>query len=662
MIEKYKHGKVKKLFEVKTLILLQVNGLSKLYGAETILANIKLEVQTKDRIALVGRNGAGKSTLLKIIAGELSHDGGEIIKPKDVSIGYLAQNTGLETSLTIWDEMLTVFTHLQQMETKLRRLEQEMGKEENFSNAATYEKLLADYDQLQLDYKDQGGYQYEADIRSILSGLGFPVETHQTTISTLSGGQKTRLALGKLLLTKPDLLILDEPTNHLDIETLTWLEQYLQGYPGAILIVSHDRYFLDKLVTQVYEISNKESRRFVGNYSKYLDLKSALYEQEIKRYEKQQDEIAKLEDFVQKNIARASTTKRAQSRRKQLDRMELLTRPLGDSKSASFHFDIEKQSGNDVLQVKDATIGYDEDPIIEHVNMRLTRGDSVALVGPNGIGKSTLLKSIVNKLQLLHGDVAFGSNVSVGYYDQEQANLTSSKRVLNELWDEYPLQPEKEIRTILGNFLFTGDDVLKPVSSLSGGQKARLALAKLMMQKSNLLILDEPTNHLDLNSKEILENALIDYPGTLLFVSHDRYFINRVTTTVVELSTEGAQEYLGDYDYYVEKKNEMIERAVFEQQEQQENQAPVQKTVAQEKLNYLEEKERKQLERQRTRKIEELEQNIVSLEEEIATLEDQLCLPEIYADYEKASEITTKKQTLQEQLEACMAEWEELHI
>ncbi|MCU5545677.1 ABC-F family ATP-binding cassette domain-containing protein [Bacillus cereus] len=644
------------------MILLQVNGLSKLYGAETILANIKLEVQTKDRIALVGRNGAGKSTLLKIIAGELSHDGGEIIKPKDVSIGYLAQNTGLETSLTIWDEMLTVFTHLQQMETKLRRLEQEMGKEENFSNEAIYERLLADYDQLQLNYKDQGGYQYEADIRSILSGLGFPVETHQTTISTLSGGQKTRLALGKLLLTKPDLLILDEPTNHLDIETLTWLEQYLQGYPGAILIVSHDRYFLDKLVTQVYEISNKESRRFVGNYSKYLDLKSALYEQEMKRYEKQQDAITKLEDFVQKNIARASTTKRAQSRRKQLDRMELLTRPLGDSKSASFHFDIEKQSGNDVLQVKDATIGYDEDPIIENVTMRLTRGDSVALVGPNGIGKSTLLKSIVNKLPLLNGDVSFGSNVSVGYYDQEQANLTSSKRVLNELWDEYPLQPEKEIRTILGNFLFTGDDVLKPVSSLSGGQKARLALAKLMMQKSNLLILDEPTNHLDLNSKEILENALIDYPGTLLFVSHDRYFINRVTTTVVELSTEGAQEYLGDYDYYVEKKNEMIERAAFEQLEQQENQAPVQKTVAQEKLNYLEEKERKQLERQRTRKIEELEQNIVNLEEEIATLEDQLCLPEIYADYEKASEITTKKQTLQEQLETCMAEWEELHV
>ncbi|MEN1939318.1 ABC-F family ATP-binding cassette domain-containing protein [Paenibacillus sp. 102] len=641
------------------MILLQVNGLSKLYGAETILANIKLEVQTKDRIALVGRNGAGKSTLLKIIAGELSHDGGEIIKPKDVSIGYLAQNTGLETSLTIWDEMITVFTHLQQMEKKLRRLEQEMGKEENFSNAATYEKLLADYDQLQLDYKDQGGYQYEADIRSILSGLGFPVETHQTTISTLSGGQKTRLALGKLLLTKPDLLILDEPTNHLDIDTLTWLEQYLQGYPGAILIVSHDRYFLDKLVTQVYEISNKESRRYVGNYSKYSDLKAALYEQEMKRYEKQQEEIAKLEDFVQKNIARASTTKRAQSRRKQLDRMELLTRPLGDSKSASFHFDIEKQSGNDVLQVKDVSIGYEKEPVIEHVNMRLTRGDSVALVGPNGIGKSTLLKSIVNKLKTLSGEVSFGSNVSIGYYDQEQANLTSSKRVLNELWDDYPLEPEKEIRTILGNFLFTGDDVLKPVSSLSGGQKARLALAKLMMQKSNLLILDEPTNHLDLNSKEILENALIDYPGTLLFVSHDRYFINRVTTTVVELSTDGAQEYLGDYDYYIEKKNEMIERAEFEQQGAD---VPVQKTIAQEKLNYLEEKERKKSERQRIRKIEEIEQNIANLEEEIAQLEEELCLPEVYADYERASEITTAKQTKQEELEKFMAEWEELHV
>ncbi|WP_369901409.1 ATP-binding cassette domain-containing protein [Bacillus manliponensis] len=639
------------------MILLQVNGLSKLFGAETILSNIKLEVQTRDRIALVGRNGAGKSTLLKIIAGELSHDGGEIIKPKDVSIGYLAQHTGLETSLSIWDEMLTVFSHLQHMEKELRRLEQEMGKEEVFSNANLYEKLLTDYDRLQLDYKNKGGYQYEADIRSVLSGLGFPTETQGVKISTLSGGQKTRLALGKLLLTKPDLLILDEPTNHLDIDTLTWLEQYLQGYPGAILIVSHDRYFLDKLVTQVYEISHKKSKRYVGNYSKYLDLKAAAYEQEMRLYEKQQEEVAKLEDFIQKNIARASTTKRAQSRRKQLDRMELMDRPLGDTKSASFHFDIERQSGNDVLQVKDVAIGYDDHAIIEDVRMNLTRGDSVALVGPNGIGKSTLLKSIVDKLALLNGEISFGSNVSIGYYDQEQAKLTSSKRVLDELWDDYPLQPEKEIRTVLGNFLFSGDDVLKSVSSLSGGEKARLALAKLMMQKSNLLILDEPTNHLDLNSKEILENALIDFPGTLLFVSHDRYFINRVATKVIELSTDGAQEYLGDYDYYVEKKTEMLERAELESTEKDE---PVKKQIAQEKLNYLEEKERKKLERQRLRKIEELETTIADLEEAIAALEAELCLPEVYADYERASEITNNKETKQTHLEQLMEEWEQL--
>ncbi|WP_242225285.1 ABC-F family ATP-binding cassette domain-containing protein [Bacillus cereus group sp. BfR-BA-01380] len=641
------------------MILLQVNNLSKLFAAEVILSNIKLEVQTRDRIALVGRNGAGKSTLLKIIAGELSHDGGEIIKPKDVSIGYLAQHTGLETSLTIWDEMLTVFLHLERMEKELRRLEQEMGKEENFTNETVYEKLLAEYDRLQLEYKNEGGYQYEADIRSVLSGLGFPPETHGTTISALSGGQKTRLALGKLLLTKPDLLILDEPTNHLDIETLTWLEQYLQGYPGAILIVSHDRYFLDRLVTQVYEISNKQSRKYTGNYSKYLELKAALYEQEIKRYEKQQDEVAKLQDFIQKNIARASTTKRAQSRRKQLDRMELIEKPIGDTKSASFHFDIDKQSGNDVLQVKNVTIGYNNKPIIQNIRFQLTRGDSVALVGPNGIGKSTLLKSLVDKLRPLNGNISFGSNVSIGYYDQEQANLTSSKRVLNELWDDYPMQPEKEIRTVLGNFLFSGDDVLKPVSSLSGGQKARLALAKLMMQKSNVLILDEPTNHLDLSSKEILENALIDFPGTILFVSHDRYFINRIATKVIELSTDGAEEYLGDYDYYVEKKNEMLERAELEEQE---TNTPVQKQVAQEKLSYIEEKERKKQERQRMRRIEELEENIATIEEQIMALEEQLCLPEVYADYERASDITAEKQTLQEQLEACMEEWEELQL
>lgn len=539
---------------MKKMILLQVNQLCKYFGADLILSNIKLEVQTRDKIALVGRNGAGKSTLLKIISGQLSYDNGEIIQPKDVSIGYLAQNTGLQSTRSIWDEMLTVFQPLIEMEKDLRQLENKMAQLSPTENHEQYEQILKDYDHLQIKFKDNGGYQYEADIRSILHGLNFYEKDYLTEIASLSGGQKTRLALGKLLLTKPDILILDEPTNHLDIETLSWLEQYLQSYEGAILIVSHDRYFLDKIVHTVYEISQNKIEKYVGNYSQYLLLKAENFERELKQYEKQQDEIANLTNFVQKNIARASTTRRAQSRRKQLERMERLSRPLGVEKSASFNFHIDRQSGNDVLNINKLAIGYDGKQITENIHLQITRGESIALIGPNGIGKSTLLKTIARKLTPIHGEIRMGANVSIGYYDQEQADLSSHKRVLNELWDDYPSSDEKDIRTVLGNFLFSQDDVLKPVSSLSGGEKARLALAKLYMQKANFLILDEPTNHLDLDSKEVLENALIDYPGTLLFVSHDRYFINRIASKVIELAPNGAIEYLGDYDYYFEKK------------------------------------------------------------------------------------------------------------
>ncbi|MDF2855315.1 MAG: multidrug transporter ATP-binding protein [Neobacillus sp.] len=513
------------------MILLQVNQLAKYYGADLILSNIKLELQTRDRVALVGRNGAGKSTLLKIIAGHLSHDGGEIIKPKEVTIGYLAQNTGLESNMSIWDEMLSVFESLRNLEKNLRQLEQQMSDSAVIEDPDRFEKVLKEYDTLQVKFKELGGYQYEADIRSILHGLNFHDSTKM--ISSLSGGQKTRLALGKLLLTKPDILILDEPTNHLDIDTLSWLEQYLQGYDGAILIVSHDRYFLDKVVTQVYEVSRRQIQKFVGNYSSYLDQKALNYERDMKVFEKQQQEVANLQDFIQRNLARASTTKRAQSRRKKLEKMEILDRPLGDEKSATFSFEIEKQSGNDVLAVDSLAVGYSGNKVSENITFRAYRSESIALVGPNGIGKSTLLKTIIKKLPALAGTIHYGANLTIGYYDQEQAELTSNKRVLNELWDEYPLISEKEIRTVLGNFLFSGDDVLKIVSTLSGGEKARLALAKLMLEKANVLILDEPTNHLDLDSKEVLENALVDYPGTILFVSHDRYFINRIATKVL---------------------------------------------------------------------------------------------------------------------------------
>ncbi|WHY57047.1 ABC transporter ATP-binding protein [Peribacillus simplex] len=637
------------------MILLQINQLSKYYGAELILSNMKLEVQNKDRIALVGRNGAGKSTLLKIIAGQLSHDGGEIIKPKGVTIGYMAQDTGLESELTIWDEMLTVFTDLIEQEKELRRLEADMARPDIFENETIYQKVLNEYDTLMVAFKEKGGYQYEADIRSVLHGLQFADFDYSTPISTLSGGQKTRLALGKLLLRKPDILILDEPTNHLDIETLSWLEQYLQSYQGAVLIVSHDRYFLDKVVNLVYEISRNNMKKYHGNYSSYLEGKAEDYERDMKLFEKQQGEIEKLRDFVQRNITRASTTKRAQSRRKQLEKMDVLDKPQGDEKSANFSFQIERQSGNEVLHLQDLAIGYEGETVSKNINSRMTKGESIALVGPNGVGKSTLLKTIISKLPALSGGFRFGTNVEVSYYDQEQANLVSNKRVLNELWDDYPLKPEKDIRTVLGNFLFSGDDVLKTVSTLSGGEKARLALAKMMMQKGNFLILDEPTNHLDLDSKLVLENALIDYPGTILFVSHDRYFINRIATKVIELSKDGNEEFLGDYDYYLEKKQEQAEIQALEQQEQA-------KTLdaAVEKTNYKIDKEAKKAERQRKRRIEEIEAAMELLEIEINEYNDLLCDPSVFQDHEKVMEVQTKLDHAQESLDQLLEDWTEL--
>lgn len=637
------------------MILLQINQLSKFYGAELILSNMKLEVQNKDRIALVGRNGAGKSTLLKIIAGQLSHDGGEIIKPKGVTIGYMAQDTGLESALTIWDEMLTVFTDLIEQEKELRRLEADMARPDIFENETVYQKVLNEYDTLMVAFKEKGGYQYEADIRSVLHGLQFADFDYSTPISTLSGGQKTRLALGKLLLRKPDILILDEPTNHLDIETLSWLEQYLQGYQGAVLIVSHDRYFLDKVVNLVYEISRNNMKKYHGNYSSYLEGKAEDYERDMKLFEKQQGEIEKLRDFVQRNITRASTTKRAQSRRKQLEKMDVLDKPQGDEKSANFSFQIERQSGNEVLHLQDLAIGYEGETVSKNINSRMTKGESIALVGPNGVGKSTLLKTIISKLPALSGDFRFGTNVEVSYYDQEQANLVSNKRVLNELWDDYPLKPEKDIRTVLGNFLFSGDDVLKTVSTLSGGEKARLALAKMMMQKGNFLILDEPTNHLDLDSKLVLENALIDYPGTILFVSHDRYFINRIATKVIELSKDGNEEFLGDYDYYLEKKQEQAEIQALEQQDQAKS-----LDAAVEKTNYKIDKEAKKAERQRKRRIEEIEAAMELLETEINEYNDLLCDPNVFQDHEKVMEVQTKLDHAQESLDQLLEEWAEL--
>lgn len=637
------------------LILLQTNRLSKSFIVEPILSDIDIQIQSNERVGLVGVNGAGKSTLLKIIAGEMLPDSGEIHLAKSATVGYLAQDSGLDTELTIWEEMKLVFIDLIKQEQSLRRLEEKMSDPTYLENATMYEKLLKEYSESMERFKDQGGYEYESQIRGVLHGLGFhsfPYE--ETFIHTLSGGQKTRLALAKLLLISPDLLILDEPTNYLDIETLTWLEAYLKSYSGAILVVSHDRYFLDALVTVIYEIERTKATRYVGNYSQYIEQKAQQLELTLKKYEKQQAEIAKLEDFIQKNIARASTTRRAQSRRKALEKIEKIDRPILKQKKAYFTFDIEKQSGTQVLSVKDLSIGIGARHLFENVSFDITRGERVALIGPNGIGKSTLFKSISgNPIAEIHVDgiIQYGSNVMIGYYDQEQDRLHLEKRVIDEIWDEHPTMLESEIRTLLGNFLFIGDDVFKKIKDLSGGEKARVSLAKLLLQKANFLLLDEPTNHLDIFSREVLENALIDYPGTILFISHDRYFLNRIATRTIELTTEGATNYLGNYSYYLEKKAEL------------EEQTQVQSTQIEQKATkqqYIEEKERQKIERSLKRKIESIEAEIERLEEEIRKIETELLQPEVYSDHQLSYAKNDELQQMKNQLDHLMLQWEEI--
>jgi len=642
--------------EVNILIIMQLNALSKSFGAAEILSNINLEIKSDDRIAIVGRNGTGKSTLLKIMANELSYDQGDIFKPKDLTVGYLPQHTTINSDQTIWNEMLTVFEHLIHQEQALRDLEREMEQASTLKNES-YEKLLSDYDQLQQNFNTNGGYRYEADIKAVLTGLDFHSENYHMPVNELSGGQKTRLALGKLLLQNPKLLILDEPTNHLDIETLSWLEKYLVNYSGAVVIVSHDRYFLDKTVSIIYEISRHQSKKYFGSYSKYLEQKKKDYEKELNEFVQQQSDIKKMEEFIQRNLARASTTKRAQSRRRQLEKMDKLDRPLGDESSASFSFQINKRSGNDVLKMTDLSFKYDGDNdfLFSEANLHINRGERIALIGPNGVGKTTLLKIIIGKLNKANGNIQIGTNVQIGYYDQEQANLTSSKTVLQELWDEYPTTNEKDIRTVLGNFLFSGGDVLKLVHSLSGGEKARLALAKLMMQRANLLILDEPTNHLDIDSKEVLESALIDFPGSIIFVSHDRYFINKITDQVVEMEQNGLTVYLGDYDYYVEKKQEELERAKLLETE------PIVETVNHKKLSFKEEKALQSEERRKQREIARIEKEISELEDQLATLELEMTKPEIFQDHEKSLELANCAEQIEDEIAQLMETWTALH-
>ena len=629
------------------MIILQANKIERSFAGEVLFDNINLQVDERDRIALVGKNGAGKSTLLKILVGEEEPTSGEINKKKDISLSYLAQDSRFESENTIYDEMLHVFDDLRRTEKQLRQMELEMGEK----SGDDLEKLMSDYDRLSENFRQAGGFTYEADIRAILNGFKFDESMWQMKIAELSGGQNTRLALAKMLLEKPNLLVLDEPTNHLDIETIAWLENYLVNYSGALIIVSHDRYFLDKVATITLDLTKHSLDRYVGNYSRFVELKEQKLATEAKNYEKQQKEIAALEDFVNRNLVRASTTKRAQSRRKQLEKMDRLDKPEAGKKSANMTFHSDKVSGNVVLTVENAAIGYDGEILSEPINLDLRKMNAVAIVGPNGIGKSTFIKSIVDQIPFIKGEKRFGANVEVGYYDQTQSKLTPSNTVLDELWNDFKLTPEVEIRNRLGAFLFSGDDVKKSVGMLSGGEKARLLLAKLSMENNNFLILDEPTNHLDIDSKEVLENALIDFDGTLLFVSHDRYFINRVATHVLELSEKGSTLYLGDYDYYVEKKAEV--EMTHAEEASTSNQAKEASPVN----DYQAQKESQKEVRKLMRQIENLEAEIEELESQSQIISEQMLETN---DAGKLMELQAELDKISHRQEEAMLEWEEL--
>jgi ATP-binding cassette, subfamily F, member 3 len=645
-------------------MLLQAKQLTKRFNGKKLFTNINLKVNENNKIALVGRNGAGKSTLVKMLLGNLPIDEGEVITKKHLTIGYLAQNTGLKSNRTIIDEMKTVFANVIKLEKKMHAYEKQMSQPEIIQDAQKLAEVTKTYDQIQTQFTTNNGFNYQAEIKSVLNGFGFTSDYYQQKISNLSGGQQTQLAMAKLLLEKRDLLILDEPTNHIDVKTISWLEDYLKNYHGALLIISHDRFFMDKIVNEVYDLSHGQLTHYIGNYSEYSKKKQLRYHQQMKAYEKQQKQIHDMQDFVEKNIVRASTTKRAQARRKQLAKMNRIQKPQQDNKSAHLHFSPKQQSGNVVLTLRDAAIGYDEKPLSQNINLNIKRNQAIALIGPNGIGKSTLVKSIIHKLPMIKGELTLGTGVQIGYYDQHQHNLHPKKRVLDELWDDYPTYPEQRIRSILGSFLFSGEDVEKIISNLSGGEKARLALTKLAMSHDNFLILDEPTNHLDIDSREVLEKALINFDGTILFISHDRYFINKLATEIVELSDKGTQTYLGNYNYYIDKKEEQLEIAQHKAEQQliRTNNSDNKPIKSQNQKQFIVNKEQQKLHRQLKRETEQLERKIEQYQTQKDHIEQQMINPENLQDIQKLNELQKQLSSINQQLKNTEDTWENVMI
>ncbi|RIO07765.1 ABC transporter ATP-binding protein [Mammaliicoccus sciuri] len=635
------------------MILLQINKLEKSYDGEVIFSDVDFEVKTGERIAIVGRNGAGKTTLMKIIAGVESYDEGNISKGKQVTMGYLTQQMTLDSNDSVMNEMKKPFKDVINIEDKMKTLTDWLSIHADEYDQDIYKEKLSQYEALSNQYELMDGYNYESKIKTVLTGLDFKESDFDRQIQSFSGGQKTRLSMAQMLLSEPDLLLLDEPTNHLDMETTEWLENYLTHFKGAIVIISHDRYFLDKIVNQVYDVALGSVKKYVGNYSKFLKERDAHYEKVMAEYERQQSEIKKLETFVEKNITRASTSGMAKSRRKVLERMERIEKPRLDAKSAQINFEINRATGEDVLKVQNLDIGYSKS-ITPPINLEVKRHDRIAIIGPNGIGKSTLIKTIAQKIPALGGNIVYGSNIQIGYYDQKQAEFTSNMTILDYVWNQYAHMPEKDIRTILGRFLFTQEEVKKVINDLSGGEKARLQLALLMLEKNNVLILDEPTNHLDIDSKEMLEQALQNFEGTLLFVSHDRYFINELANNIFHITQNGNELFRGDYQYYLEKLEQREAISRYEQEDIQSTEAP------KDDQYYANQKQLKKEKRKLERQLEEIENNISTYEEQISDYEHQLTLPEIFNDIEKSNEINNLRVEAERLLEENMEKWEEL--
>lgn len=636
------------------MIVLSTRNITKSYGIDVILEDVTFTINESEKVGLIGANGAGKSTLFKILTNQLEQDSGELFIEKNKKLGYLSQHLSLNDSSTIFEELLSVFKELLNMEKKLSELEIKMNEPYNAENEEYHSKVIKDYTTLSELYDTNGGYTYKGEINRVLNGLGFSENDYNKPINLLSGGQKTRTALCKLLLTKPDILLLDEPTNHLDLEAIEWLEQYLIAYKGTVILISHDRYFLDAITEKTLEMISGHINVYVGNYTEALELKKKNYEVQLKAYKLQQSEIKRQEEVIERyrSFNREKSIKAAESRQKALDKIERIKAPDKDGKASRIQFETLIKSGNDVLHIEDLAKSFGEKKLFESLNIDMKRGEKTALIGENGRGKTTLFNILLDNIKSDAGIKVLGKNVFIGYYDQEQSNLNDEKTIIDEVWDDFPNMTTTEVRNALAAFLFVDDDVFKKICNLSGGEKCRINLLKLMLSKSNFLLLDEPTNHLDIVSREALEEALLGYDGTVLVISHDRYFLNKVVSKIYELQIHGVKEYLGNYTYYIEKKKNPTR---FEEEEKASG-----KTKTQINLEKKKKRDEEKLLKAEKQKIKDIEASILETETSIEELQNSLCREEIYSDSEKMKEINTRITNFQKDLEKLYGQWDEM--